>query len=84
MASNRFVAVAWVFLGDHQAENNMELIETLVKNHSTVGCMMYFKVHILISTRTWEHGQRHKICASTRIYWTFNAATEQLCKSDSQ
>ncbi|XP_076314715.1 uncharacterized protein LOC143227057 [Tachypleus tridentatus] len=42
-----FVAVVRGFLGNHKAENYVELIETLVKNYGKMGCRMSLKVHIL-------------------------------------
>ncbi|MGH0154041.1 UNVERIFIED_CONTAM: hypothetical protein FKN15_026346 [Acipenser sinensis] len=36
-AWNSFVAVVWGFLGNHKAENYVELVETLVKNYGTMG-----------------------------------------------
>lgn len=46
-AWNSFVAVVRGFLGNHKAENYVELVETLVKNYGTMGCRMSLKVHIL-------------------------------------
>jgi hypothetical protein len=46
-AWNSFVAVVQGFLGNHKAENYVELVETLVKNYGTMGCRMSLKVHIL-------------------------------------
>jgi len=76
-----FVAVVLGFLGNHKAENDVELVESLVKNYGTMGCRMSLKsislTLILINSRiTWEHTRRSKASASTRIYWTLNAATK--------
>jgi hypothetical protein len=46
-AWNSFIAVVQGFLGNHKAENYVELVENLVKNYGTMGCRMSFKVHIL-------------------------------------
>ena len=46
-AWSSFVAVANGFLGNHRAENYVELVNTLVKNHAAMGCRMSLKVHIL-------------------------------------
>ncbi|XP_058885016.1 uncharacterized protein LOC131737778 [Acipenser ruthenus] len=46
-AWNSFVAVVQGFLGNHKAQNYVELVETLVKNYGTMGCRMSLKVHIL-------------------------------------
>ncbi|XP_061409988.1 uncharacterized protein LOC133344058 [Lethenteron reissneri] len=46
-AWNSFVAVVRGFLGNDKVENYVELVETLVKNYGTMGCMMSLKVHIL-------------------------------------
>ncbi|MGH0179042.1 UNVERIFIED_CONTAM: hypothetical protein FKN15_002173 [Acipenser sinensis] len=46
-AWNSFVAVVRGFLGNHKAENYVELVENLVKNYGTMGCRMSLKVHIL-------------------------------------
>lgn len=42
-----FVLVVKGFLGNHKAENHVELIETLIKNYRKMGCRMSLKVHIL-------------------------------------
>ncbi|XP_030630534.1 protein APCDD1-like [Chanos chanos] len=46
-AWDSFVAVVRGFLGNHNAENYVELVEALVKNHSKMGCRMSPRVHIL-------------------------------------
>jgi hypothetical protein len=46
-AWNSFGAVVRGFLGNHKAENYMELVESLVRNYGTMGCRMSLKVHIL-------------------------------------
>ena len=46
-AWNSFVSVVRGFLGNSKAENDVELVETLVKNYGTMGCRMSLKVHIL-------------------------------------
>ena len=46
-AWNSFVAVVQGFLGNHKAENYVELVESLVKNYGKMGCRMSLKVHIL-------------------------------------
>ncbi|XP_053543491.1 glutamate receptor ionotropic, kainate 4 [Ictalurus punctatus] len=44
---NSFVLVVRGFLGNHKAENDVELFKTLVKNYGTMGCRMSLKVNIL-------------------------------------
>ena len=44
-----FVAVVQGFLGNHKAENYVELVQTLIKNYAKMGCRMSLKVHILDS-----------------------------------
>ena len=46
-AWNSFVAVAHGFLGNHKAENCVQLGQSLAKNYAKVGCSMSLKVHIL-------------------------------------
>ncbi|XP_076036895.1 uncharacterized protein LOC143022524 [Oratosquilla oratoria] len=46
-AWDSFVAVVLGFLGNHKAENYVELVETLVTNYGKMGCRMSLKVHIL-------------------------------------
>ncbi|QQP37603.1 Uncharacterized protein FKW44_017919, partial [Caligus rogercresseyi] len=64
-------------------QNYVELIETLVTNYGKMGCRMSLKVHILDAhlhkfKEIWERTPRSKENASTRIYWTLNAATRGL------
>ena len=47
MAWNSFVAVVHGFLGNHKAENYVQLVKTLIKNYAKMGCRMSLKVHIL-------------------------------------
>ena len=47
MAWNNFVAVVHGFLGNHKAENYVQLGQSLIKNYAKVGCRMSLKVHIL-------------------------------------
>jgi len=47
VVSLNFVQVVKGFLGNHKAENYIELVETLVKYYSKMGCRMSLKVHIL-------------------------------------
>lgn len=42
-----FVAAGRGFLGNHNTENYMEVVETLVKNYGRKDCRMTLKVHIL-------------------------------------
>lgn len=77
VAWNSFAAVT---RSSHQAENCVELVETLVRNYSKMFCRMNFKVHMMMlilikSRRKCEHTQRSKASASTRIYLTLNAST---------
>jgi len=37
------------FLGNHKADNYVELVETVIKNYSKMGCRISLKVHILIA-----------------------------------
>lgn len=55
-AWNRFVVMALDFPGNHQAESCVELVETLVKNYSKMGCRMPLKAHILEAHLEGEHG----------------------------
>ena len=48
-AWSSFVAVVQGFLGNHKAENYVELVQTLIKNYAKMGCRMSLKVHILDS-----------------------------------
>lgn len=43
---NSFVAVVQGFLGNHKAENYVELVETMVKNYGKMCCRMALKIHI--------------------------------------
>ena len=45
-AWNSFVAVVRGFLGNHKAENYVQLVQTLIKNYAKMGCRMFLKVHI--------------------------------------
>ena len=47
MVWNSFVAVVHGFLGNHKAENYVQLVQTLIKNYVKMGCRMSLKVHIL-------------------------------------
>src|SRR5687768_10602276 len=49
-AWDSFVAVVSGFLGNHRAENYVELVETLMKNYGTMGCRMSLTVRILDAT----------------------------------
>src|SRR6218665_172684 len=46
-AWNSFGAVVHGFLGNHKAENYVQLNQSLIKNYAKVGCRMSLKVHIL-------------------------------------
>jgi len=46
-AWNSFVAVVEGFLGNHRAENHVELVETMVKKFGEMGCRMSVKLHML-------------------------------------
>ena len=46
-AWNSFVVVVHGFLGNHKAENYVQLVQTLIKNYAKMGCRMSLKVHIL-------------------------------------
>jgi hypothetical protein len=46
-AWSSFVAVVNGFLGNHRAENHVELVANLVRNYGRMGCRMSLKVHIL-------------------------------------
>lgn len=46
-AWNSFVAVVRGFLGNHKAENYVDLVANLVKKYCAMGCKMSLKVHIL-------------------------------------
>lgn len=42
-----FVNVCGGFLGNHRAPNFEELVQTMVKNYSKMGCRMSYKLHIM-------------------------------------
>jgi len=46
-AWNSFVAVVYGFLGNHKAENYVQLVQTFIKIYANVGCRMSLKIHIL-------------------------------------
>ena len=46
-AWNSFVAAVRGFLGNHKAENYVEVVENLVQNYGNMDCRMSLKVHIL-------------------------------------
>ncbi|XP_071538386.1 uncharacterized protein [Panulirus ornatus] len=79
-----FVAVGCVFLGNHKAENYVELVEIMVKNYSKMDCGQSLRIYILdahldkliVSKRTWKCIQRSKVSFSTRTYWILNATTK--------
>ena len=48
-AWNSFAAVAHGFLGNHKAENYVQLVQTLIKNYVKMGWRMSLKVNILDS-----------------------------------
>src|SRR6218665_519626 len=80
-AWNRFVAVVLGFLGNHKAENYVQLVQTLIKNYATMECRMSLKSKsstlIFINSRTtWELTQRSKASAFIKIYWTLNVVTK--------
>jgi hypothetical protein len=71
-AWNSFRAVCDNFLGNNRSENYKELINDLLRNYNTMGCLMSKKVHLLHShlnlfpencgDMSDEHGERfHKI-----------------------
>ena len=47
MGSSSFFAVVHGFLGNHKAENYVQLVQTLIKNYAKMGCRISLKVHIL-------------------------------------
>ena len=47
MAWNSFVPVVHGFLGNHKAENYVQLVQTLIKNYNKMGCRISLKFHIL-------------------------------------
>ena len=44
---NSFVAVVHGFLGNHKAENYLQLVQTLIKNYAKMGYRRSLKVHTL-------------------------------------
>ena len=46
-AWNSFVAVVHGFLGNHKAENYLQLVQTLIKNYAKMGYRRSLKVHTL-------------------------------------
>ncbi|XP_076351330.1 uncharacterized protein LOC143247340 [Tachypleus tridentatus] len=81
-AWDSFIAVVRGFLGNHKPENYLELVEVLLKCYGTMGCRMSLKVHILDThldkfKESMGAYQRSKRNASTKIYWTLNAATKE-------
>ena len=62
MAWNSFVAVVHGFLGNHKAENYVQLVQTLIKNYAKMRCRI-----ILENRRTWELTQRREASAFIKI-----------------
>jgi hypothetical protein len=46
-AWNSFIAVSHGFLGNHKADNYVQLVQMLIKNYGAMGCRMSLKVHML-------------------------------------
>ena len=77
MPCNSFVSVITGFL----AENNVELVLTLVKNYGKMKNYggMTLKVHILDSELD-NFKEHHRRSTSTRIYWTLKVNNKNSIK----